>query len=249
MEQLIFLCIMGFIAAFVDAIAGGGGLITVPAYLLAGFPPHLALGTNKFASTTGSFTSACKFIKAKKVNFEYLKFVVPLVFIGAVLGVKTVLLVDQSFLYPIVMLLILIVGIYTMLSKNIGVEHNYQGLTKKTLTSGLILGFSLGFYDGFFGPGTGSFIIFGLIYIFKLDFVHASGNAKVMNFVSNLASLITFALSGKINYQYGIIIGYFMVLGAQLGAKAALKKGAKLIRPIFVVMSLGVALKMLYNLI
>ena len=249
MEQLIFLCIMGFIAAFVDAIAGGGGLITVPAYLLAGFPPHLALGTNKFASTTGSFTSAGKFIKAKKVNFEYLKFVVPLVFIGAVLGVKTVLLVDQSFLYPIVMLLILIVGIYTLLSKNIGVEHNYQGLTKKTLTAGLILGFSLGFYDGFFGPGTGSFIIFGLIYIFKLDFVHASGNAKVMNFVSNLASLITFALSGKINYQYGIIIGCFMVLGAQLGSKAALKKGAKLIKPIFVVMSLGVALKMLYNLI
>ena len=247
MEQLIFLCIMGFIAAFVDAIAGGGGLITVPAYLLAGFSPHFTLGTNKFASTTGSFTSAYKFIKAKKVNFEYLKFVVPLVFIGAVLGVKTVLLVDQSFLYPIVMVLILIVGIYTLLSKDIGIKDNYQGLTKKTLIAGLTLGFSLGFYDGFFGPGTGSFIIFGLIYIFKLDFVHASGNAKVMNFVSNLASLITFALHGKINYKYGIIIGIFMVLGAQLGARAALKKGTKLIKPIFVVMSLGVAVKMLFN--
>ena len=249
MLQLSFLCIMGFIAAFIDAIAGGGGLITVPAYLIAGFPPHFALGTNKFASTTGSFTSSYKFIKAGKVNFEFLKLVLPLVFIGAVLGVKTVLLIDQSFLYPIVMLLILAVGFYTIFSKDIGICHNYKGLTKKTLFAGLILGFSLGFYDGFFGPGTGSFIIFGLIYIFKLDFVHASGNAKVMNFVSNLASLITFAISGKINYKFGIIIGIFMVIGAQLGARAALNKGNRLIKPIFIVMSLGVAIKMLYNLV
>ncbi len=249
MEKLIFLSVAGFIAAFVDAIAGGGGLITVPAYLLAGFPPHLALGTNKFASTTGSFTSSYKFIRAGKVNWEYLKCVLPLVFIGAVLGVRTVLLIDQSFLYPIVMVLILFVGLYSLFSKSLGQVSSYTGINKKSLTAGLILGFSLGFYDGFFGPGTGSFIIFGLLYIFKFDFVTASGNAKVMNFISNLASLLTFALSGKIDYKYGLIIGCFMIMGARLGSKAALARGSRLIKPIFIVMSLAVAGKMLYNML
>ncbi len=113
----------------------------------------------------------------------------------------------------------------------------------------MVLGFSLGFYDGFFGPGTGSFLIFGLIYIFKFDFVHANGNAKILNFTSNIASLLTFAIEGKINYTYGILVAIFMILGARLGAKAAIAKGSKLIKPIFVTMSLAVAAKMLYNML
>lgn len=249
MYTLIFLCAAGFVAAFVDAIAGGGGLISVPAFFMAGFPPHIALGTNKFAATTGSLTSSIKFITSKKVNKDILKYAVPVTFIGAVLGVKTVLLIDQSFLYPIVMILILLVGLYTLISKNIGLENNYQGITTKTLLFAMLLGFSLGFYDGFFGPGTGSFLIFGLIYIFKFDFVHANGNAKILNFTSNIASLLTFALEGKINYQYGILVAIFMILGARLGAKAAINKGAKLIKPIFVTMSLAVAAKMLYSML
>lgn len=249
MYKIIFLCAAGFIAAFVDAIAGGGGLISVPAFFMAGFPPHMALGTNKFAAATGSFTSSLKFITSKKVNKDILKYSVPVTFIGAVLGVKTVLLIDQNFLYPIVMILILLVGLYTLISKNLGLEDNYQGTTSKTLFFAMILGFTLGFYDGFFGPGAGSFLIFGLIYIFKFDFVHANGNAKILNFTSNIASLLTFAYEGKINYAYGILVAVFMILGARLGAKAAIAKGAKLIKPFFVTMSLAVAAKMLYNML
>ncbi|WP_040210768.1 TSUP family transporter [Clostridium polynesiense] len=249
MTLMIFLCAAGFIAAFVDAIAGGGGLISIPAFLLAGFPPHIALGTNKFSATTGSFTSSLKFIKSKKVNMHLLKYLVPVTFIGAVLGVKTVLLIDQSFLYPVVMVLILFVGLYSLFSKNVGVLNSFTKITPKTLTLGLLLGFTIGFYDGFFGPGTGSFLIFGLIYIFKFDFVNANGNAKVLNFTSNIASLITFAIEGKIHYKYGILVGVFMVLGARMGAKIALNKGTRLIKPIFVSMSLAVAVKMLYNML
>ncbi len=243
--QLIFLCGAGFLAAFVDSIAGGGGLISVPAFLIAGFPAHIALGTNKFAATTASFTSSIKFAKSGKVNFKILKYIIPFTLVGAILGVKAVLLINQQFLYPIVMILIVFVGIYSLFSKNIGVENKFQGITKLNLFLGILLGFSIGFYDGFFGPGTGSFLIFGLIHIFKFDFTNASGNAKILNFVSNVTSLVMFALSGKIRFSYGIIVAVFMIIGAELGTKAALNKGTKLIKPIFIIMSLGVAVKIL----
>lgn len=247
--KLLILCPAGFLAALVDSIAGGGGLISVPAYLMAGVPPHLTLGTNKFSSTAASFTSSLKFARSGKVSSELLKFLAPLTLVGAVLGVTSVLKIDQSFLSTLVLILILCVGLYTVFSKSLGQEDKFKGLTKKTIILGMLLALSLGFYDGFFGPGTGSFLIFGLISIFGFDFVKASGNGKVLNFVSNITSLVMFALSGQINYALGIPVAIFMIFGARVGTVMALKKGAKLIKPIFVVMSLGVAVKMLYQMI
>lgn len=249
MLNIIFLCIAGFIAAFVDSIAGGGGLISVPAFLIAGIPPHIALGTNKFAATTSSLTSSIKFAKSKKVNFDIIKYLAPFTLVGAALGVKSVLLIDQTFLYPLVTILILFVGLYTLFSKNIGAVNKFEGLTKKNLTFGMIFALIIGFYDGFFGPGTGSFFIFAFIKVYKFDFVNAAGNAKMLNFVSNVTSLVVFALSGKINYSYGILVAIFMILGARFGTKAALTKGSKLIKPIFVCMSLGAAVKLLIQYI
>jgi len=243
--NLVFLCFAGFLASFVDSIAGGGGLISVPAFFIAGFSPYFALGTNKFAATTGSFTSSLRFARSGKVNFKVIKYIIPFTLIGAVLGVKTVLLINQDFLYPLVMALILFVGAYSLFSKNLGMENGFTKVTKLNLALGILLGFTIGFYDGFFGPGTGSFLIFGLISIFKFDFVSASGNAKFLNFISNVTSLVVFAIEGKINYLYGIPIAIFMVFGANFGTKVALNKGSKLIKPIFIVMSLGVALKLL----
>ncbi|GIM30446.1 UPF0721 transmembrane protein [Clostridium polyendosporum] len=248
MINLLFLCIAGFIASFVDSIAGGGGLISVPAFMLFGLPPHIALGTNKFSATTASLTSSLKFIKSGKANLNLLKYIIPFTFIGAVLGVKAVLLIDQSFLTPLVMALVLLVGVYSLFSKNLGINNEYKGTTLKLIIIGIVFGFTIGFYDGFFGPGTGSFLLFGFVKIFKFDFVSANGNTKVLNFTSNIASLITFALEGKINYYYGIIVAIFMILGAILGTKAAISNGSKLIKPIFITMSLAVAVKMLINI-
>lgn len=246
--KLLILCPTGFLAALVDSIAGGGGLISVPAYLLAGVPPHLTLGTNKFSSTAASFTSSLKFARSGKVNFEILKYLAPLTLIGAALGVTSVLQIDQSFLYTLVLVLILAVGIYSFFSKSIGMEDKYKGISKKTIIFGMLLALSLGFYDGFFGPGTGSFLIFGLISIFGFDFVKASGNAKFLNFISNITSLLLFALHGQINYLLGIPVAIFMIFGARLGTVLALNRGSKLIKPIFITMSLGVACKMLYQM-
>lgn len=246
--KLLILCPLGFLAALVDSIAGGGGLISVPAYLLAGVPPHLALGTNKFSSTAASFTSSLKFAKSGKINFDLMKYLAPLTLVGAILGVTSVLKLDQNFLYTLVLILVLCVGVYSFFSKSIGLEDKFKIITRKALLLGMLLALSLGFYDGFFGPGTGSFLIFGLINIFGFDFVKASGNAKFLNFVSNITSLLLFALHGQINYILGLPVGVFMIFGARIGTVLALNKGAKLIKPIFVTMSLGVAIKMLYQM-
>lgn len=243
--KTIFLCAAGFLAAFVDSIAGGGGLISIPAFLAAGVSPHLALGTNKFCSSCASLTSSLKFIKSKKVDLDFLKYLLPFTLLGAVMGVNTVLKIDEKILQTLVLILVLFVGVYSVFSKSIGVENKFKGTTKSNIILGIILAFSLGFYDGFFGPGTGSFLIFGLIKIFGFDFVQAAGNGKLLNFTSNITSLILFAIHGEIYYAIGIPMALFMILGAKFGTSLAINKGSKLIKPIFITMSLAVAGKII----
>ena len=161
----------------------------------------------------------------------------------------TVLLLDSNILKPIVLILLLSVGVYSFFSKSIGLEDDFKGVDNRMIIMGSIFAFFMGFYDGFFGPGAGSFLIFGLINIFGFDFGRASGTAMAMNFTSNIASLLTFAINGKIYYLMGIPMALFMILGAHFGSKLAIKEGARFIKPIFVTMSLVVAFKMLYELL
>lgn len=237
--KLLFLMAACFVAAFVDAIAGGGGLISLPAYIISGIPTHQALGTNKFSSSWGTLLATAKFAKERTIDFALIKSLIPIAFLGAVLGVRTVLSVDSQVLAPLVMILILIVGVYTLFSKNIGVKNHYQGADKNTKLPAMAMVFILGFYDGFFGPGTGTFLVFGFIKLFKFDFLHANAHAKPINLVSNIASQIVFAMHGKILYLYGLPIAVAMMLGGYLGAKTSIRNGNKIIKPLFVIMSLG----------
>ena len=246
--KIVLLCIAGFTAAFVDSIAGGGGLISLPAFLLAGVNPHFALGTNKFAATAASLTSSIKYASSGKVEFKLLKYLIPFTLIGAVLGVNTVMSIDQKYLYAMVLVLVMVVGIYSFFSKDIGKVNRFNGLTKQNIMLGMVLALALGFYDGFFGPGTGSFLIFGLIGIYGFDFVLAGGNARVLNFVSNISALVMFAVYHRIDYLIGFPVLVAMIFGARFGTVMALKNGSKLIKPIFVTMSLAVAAKMLFNI-
>ncbi|MCI6151988.1 MAG: TSUP family transporter [Fusobacterium perfoetens] len=241
----LFLGVACFIAAFIDAIAGGGGLITVPAYLASGLPAHIALGTNKVSSSIGTVASSLKFATSGKVNKEMVKRMIPFSFIGALMGVRTVVLIDSKYLYPIAIVLLLLVLVYTLINKKMGEKNNFTGLNKSNIRQGKIMAFVMGFYDGFFGPGTGSFIIFALIKIFKLDFTNASGNAKILNLTSNLASMLLFIYLGKVNFFYSIPIGIIMVFGATLGAKMAVSKGTSFIKPIFLVVTTIVLVKMI----
>ncbi|MDP4145998.1 MAG: TSUP family transporter [Bacillota bacterium] len=244
-KNILFLCAACFCAAVVDAIAGGGGIISLPAYFLAGIPPYAALGTNKFSSSIGTTMSTYQFIKSGKVNFDIVKFLIPFTLIGSALGVTTILKVNEKYLQTAVLIMILFVGVYSLFSKTKGIKDNFTGATKLNLFLGIILAFALGFYDGFFGPGTGSFLIFGLINIYGFDYIKAGGNAKILNLASNISALALFAIHGQINYLVGIPCAFTMIFGARLGAKLALKNGVKIIKPIFITMSLAVAVKML----
>jgi uncharacterized membrane protein YfcA len=247
--QTLFLMFAGFMAAFVDSIAGGGGIISLPALLAAGVPPHLALGTNKFASTGASLTSSIQYTHSDKVDYRLLKFLIPFTLIGAFWGAHTVLKVDQRILAVMVLILVLGVGIYSLFSKKIGENENRYTIKPKSIAGGILLAFGLGFYDGFFGPGTGSFLMFGFITIYGMDFIHAGGNARVLNFVSNITALITFVLQRQVNYWIGFPFLVAMIGGAALGSRMALHKGVKLVKPIFIIMSLAVAGKLLFNLL
>lgn len=246
--KISFLCAAGFIAAFIDSIAGGGGLITLPAFLAAGIPVHYTLGTSKFSSTASSLTSSIKYIRSGNTNFTILKYLIPSAFIGAIFGVRTVLKINESILQTLVLILVVSIGIYSLFSKSVGIENKFEGTNKKNITIGLIFVFIVGFYDGFFGPGAGAFLIFGLIRIYGFDFTKAGGNARVLNFTTNIASLIVFIIGGKVNFLYGVPIAISMMFGARLGTKFALTHGSKLIKPIFITMALAVACKMLINL-
>lgn len=247
MMTIALLMVACFFAAFVDAIAGGGGLISLPAYLIAGLPPHLALGTNKFASSWGTLFTALRFWRKGKVNLDLVKYMIPMSFLGSILGVKAVMLIRPEFLAPLVVGLILLVGIYTMFSKSLGRANQFEGAGKRSIVTGMLFALGLGIYDGFFGPGTGTFLMFGLMAIFKFDFVNANGNTKVLNVTSNIAALLAFAVLGKIDYAVGIPCAVAMIAGGQLGARLAIRNGSRLIRPVFILMSFAASIKIYFD--
>ncbi|MGB3367482.1 MAG: TSUP family transporter, partial [Acidaminobacteraceae bacterium] len=166
----ILIIVIGFFAAMVDSMVGGGGLISLPALIATGMPTHLALGTNKFASGSGAISSSITYIKSGNVNKRLMKVLFPCSLIGSAIGVKVVLGLNPDFLKAIIIFLVAIIGIYTLINKELGLVDHYKEPDKKQMTKGVGLAGFFGFYDGFFGPGTGSFLIFGLIHIFGLDF-------------------------------------------------------------------------------
>lgn len=245
LTSFIFLAVACFMAAFVDAIAGGGGLISLPAYLASGLSFHTALGTNKISASIGTVASTIKFAKAGKINWTLIKKIAPFSFIGATIGVIAVKHLKEKYFYPVVIILLILVLIYTLFNKKLGEKNEILIFTPKTIFIGKIFGLVLGFYDGFFGPGTGSFLIFGLIKIFKVDFTNASGNSKALNLASNITSAIIFIFTKEVNYIYGLSMAIIMMLGGILGTKMAVTKGTTFIKPIFLIMTTIVLIKMI----
>ena len=227
-ENLIIIIIGCSIAGFVDAAAGGGGLISLPAYLIAGIPPHTVLATNKLTSTSGAVVSAFTFFKDGKVTSKLIKFLIPMTILGSIVGVQVIVLIDAKILQPLIMILILAVGIYTLFSKTFGTENLFEENNLK------IKNYIIGMF----------FVLY-----YKMDFLLASGNAKALNLTSNLCSLIIFAIEGKVNYMAGIFVIPFIMISTYFGAKFAIKKGIKVIKPIFVTISLLTTLKILIDII
>lgn len=231
-------------AGFVDSIAGGGGMITIPALLLSGVSPLQALATNKLQSTFGSFSAALHFYKKGFINLKFsLPFAI-ITFVFSAIGTISVQFIQVDSLSKILPFLILIFGFYFLLAPNIGTTQK----TKKASGTLLILAIAgIGLYDGFFGPGTGSFFILALILVGGFELTQSLGQAKLYNFATNIASLIFFALGGHMLWWVGIVMALGQFIGANLGAKMAIRYGIRIVKPLIVAVSFLMAAKLLYE--
>ncbi|NEN83780.1 sulfite exporter TauE/SafE family protein [Paenibacillus elgii] len=232
-DMILFLVIVGFAAAFIDSVVGGGGLIAVPALMFTGLPTNMVLGTNKLGGTLSSLTSTVSFLFSGKINGKLVLLLFPLSFIGSALGTYTIHLVPSTFLKPLVVGLLIVILIYTLLKKNWDGSGQQVRFTFVRGLATAVCAFALGFYDGFFGPGAGSFLLF-LFLMLGFDFVGASANAKVLNFASNVASLASFFWLKSVHLGYGLPMGLAMIAGSIVGSQVAIRKGSRYVKPLFI---------------
>lgn len=235
-QQLLLVCPLVFFAGFVDSIAGGGGIISLPAYHIAGLPPTMALGTNKFSSTFGTSISTFRFVRNGKIHVKAAIVSVTTAFIGSALGALLAGYVSDVILKYFLIIMLPVLAVFVLKNKKFN-ENGFEiPLTlSKTLLLAALAGFVIGCYDGFFGPGTGTFLILIFNTIIGFDLLTSSGNAKVINLSSNIAALATFLLSGNVVIAIGIPAAICGIAGNYLGSGLALKNGIKIIRPVFIV--------------
>ncbi len=239
------LFLTGLTAGLIDSIAGGGGLITIPVLLSLGFPPHETLGTNKFQSSFGSFTASYYYVKKGGVELKKAVPGIIFTFAGAAAGVTVVQHISSSLLNYLIPFLLVGIIIYTFAKPAIG---EIDGRSRfSSIVFYLIFGLTLGFYDGFFGPGTGSFWALAFVAGLGFNFVKATGYTKVMNFTSNITSLLLFMISGNIIFAAGISMAAGQILGAKIGSGLVIKKGAKFIRPIFITVVILTTIKLILD--
>ncbi|MBE8166814.1 MAG: TSUP family transporter [Shewanella sp.] len=245
LQIAILLFTTAVIAGFIDSIAGGGGLLTIPALMWAGIPPIAALGTNKLQSCGGSFFASLYFVRHGVVRLSNMWLSLGCAFVGAAFGALCVQQIDVSVLQVILPFLILGIGVYFLFSKKLSDEDRHQLLSPAlfSFTAALVIGF----YDGFFGPGTGSFFALAFVSLSGFGLAKATAHAKLLNFSTNIASLLLFAMGGQVLWTVGLMMLVGQAFGANLGSRLVISKGSKIIRPLVVVMSLAMSSKLLFD--
>jgi len=238
-EILLALFAVAAVAGWVDVIAGGGGLLTIPAMLFAGLPPAAAIATNKVQGSFGTFIASVYFVRKGAVDFSRIKWALLATFAGSVAGSWAVLQIDAQALAWLLPPLLAAVGLYFLLNPNIDDRARKQKLS--WLAFAFLIAPLPGFYDGFFGPGTGSLMALALVWCCGCGLTAATAHAKLLNFVSNFSSLLYFILFGDIVWTAGAVMVAGQAIGAFTGAKMALQKGAALIRPVVVIACFAMA--------
>ena len=241
---LIFLA-TGVIAGFIDSIAGGGGIITIPVLLASGMPPHIALATNKLQGTFGSGMASFNFIRKGFIHWHEVAIGVWYTFIGAAFGTYAILLLDASVLAKTIPLMLVAIFVYTLLSPKMGENDRHAYLGQHLFF--LIFGLGIGFYDGFFGPGTGTFWTIALVALLGLNLKKATAQTKVMNFTSNVVSLAVFLYSGNVLLLVGLLMGIGQLIGAYVGSNMVIHKEVKFIRLFFLTMVALTLVKLIYG--
>ncbi len=255
---LLLIFAVGLVAGFVDAIAGGGGLIMLPGLLFTGLPVGSAIATNKLCGTFGALTSTLKFAQSKQIDWRAcIAMGIPAI-IGAYLGSRSIDRLPSDWAEPLVIGLMTAITLFVVFKPGFGLKQDIQkdaifssqqpkSLSLQRLFAGIVAGGVIGFHDGFFGPGTGIFLVFALLSLWSLDFLRGTGTTKAINLMTNLTALITFAAAGNIDYSKGICGALGVGLGSLIGATFATRKGAKIIKPIFITVTVALIVKLLVD--
>ena len=259
--MLLIITAVGLVAGFVDAIAGGGGLVMLPGLIFSGLPVSSAIATNKLCGTFGSLTSSLKFAQSQQVDWRACTVMALPIVLGAYSGSRSIGLLPSTWAEPLVIVLMVAITLFVVCNPGFGMAESTadsvangsilpaedsSSPAKRTLWS-IVAGSLIGFHDGFFGPGTGVFLVFALLSLWPLNFLRATGTTKVLNLLANFTALITFAIAGDIDYSKGLCGALGVATGSFLGATFATKKGAKLIKPIFILVTTALVIKLLVN--
>lgn len=239
------LFLVALLAGFVDSIAGGGGLIAIPALLWAGLSPLETLATNKAQAVFGSGTAAANFVHKGAVDLPRAAFAVCCTFIGAAAGAVMVQELESAFLERLIPVLLIGFALYFLFSPRVSDLDSHQRLRHPWFA--LLVGTGVGFYDGFFGPGTGTFFAIGYVSLLGFSLTRATAHTKLLNFTSNLAALLFFIPGGHIIWSMGLLMGAGQLIGAWIGSHMVLRHGAGLVRPVLVLVSIAVSVKLLFT--
>lgn len=245
LQHLLILMVVAFIAGFIDAIAGGGGLMTIPALLTVGIPPHLCLGTNKLAASFGSLTATITFYRQGLFTPSLWRGAAMGTLIGAILGTLLAHTLDASLIAKALPLLIILTAAYTLLVRPNKQEKDCS--QPRSIAFQTCHGIALGGYDGVAGPGTGAFWTASALHFYRLKMLNVLGLARTMNFVSNITSLVTFALLGHVAWFLGLAMGSTLMLGAWCGSHSAIKMGNEWVRKVFVTLVILISLRLAWQ--
>ena len=248
---LIFLCLFAFTAGFVDAIAGGGGLIQTPAalILLPNFPVASVIGTLKIPAFSGTALAVMQYLKKVIIHWRLISVMCVTAFLSAFAGSATLSALGNRFMKPMIFFILLMVTIYTFTKKDFGIQQKKIAVVNHPFVLALTISVVIGFYDGFVGPGAGSFLVLAFISLLGFDFLHASANAKLINLSTNLGSILLFLIKGSIIWGIAIPMAFSNGLGGLLGAQFAIAKGNKFIRTFFLIMVTATLLRFGYDLL
>ena len=230
-----FLCLFAFSAGFVDAIVGGGGLIQTPAslVLLPQFPVATVIGSLKIPAFSGTGLATIQYLRKVKINFRQSMIMCIIAFFSAFAGSEVLTLVSNRYMKPIIFMVLILVAIYTFINKDFGQHQQKSNSSKKEFVISILISSIIGFYDGFIGPGAGSFLVLAFITFLGLDFLHASANAKLINLSTNFGSILLFLWKGTILWKVAFPMAVCNGLGGMMGARLAISKGNRFIRIFF----------------
>ena len=248
--ELLLLCLAAFAAGFLDAVVGGGGLIQIPAALLLmpGIPIATVIGTTKIPSFCGTSFAAVQYSRCVQLNYKHLGLMALLAGCAAFTGSRVLTIVSNDFIKPLLLLVLIGVAIYTYRKKNFGIHSEKEHTETQHLIFIILISLVLGFYDGFIGPGSGSFFILAFITLLGFDFLKASATAKVINLATNIGSIVLFSMSGKIIYGIALPMAACNAAGGFLGAKLAILRGNKFIRIFFLSVVMLMIVRFAYDL-